>query len=559
LKVIMPSVAELMTLAVEYHKAGELRLAEPLYRQALQLEPGNAHALHLLGLLAHQTGHNDIAITLIRQAIAANPSPAAFHSSLGAALRGVGQASEAMARFAEAIRIDPNHVDAHNNLGVLLMEQGRLDEALSAYTQAVQINPDYVDAHYNRGIALMTLGRLEQAVASYAEALRLSPDHVEAHNNLGNALEELGQLPEAIASYCRALSGRPTHVETRNNLGMALLNLGRIAEAEAALEEAIALQPDNVAARHNRALLRLLKGDFSAAWADYEYRWQQPGIAPRSFAQPRWDGEPVPGKTILVHAEQGLGDTLQFIRYAPLVKERGGRVVVECQPSLLRLLDGIEGVDQLVGRGSPLPPFAVQVPLLSLPGIFGTTPGNVPARIPYLRAESERIQHWRGRLTRAAGFRIGIAWQGSRAFKYDRYRSIPLAQFAPLAHVAGASLISLQKGAGQEQLANVPFPVHVLECLDEDGGAFLDTAAVMRNLDLVITSDSAIAHLAGGLGVPVWVALPVAPDWRWLLDRRDSPWYPTMRLFRQLRFGDWIVVFEEMGVALCSLPRLRGD
>jgi hypothetical protein len=273
-----------------------------------------------------------------------------------------------------------------------------------------------------------------------------------------------------------------------------------------------------------------------------------------------WQGEPLAGKTILLHAEQGLGDTIQFIRYAPIVKQHGATVIVECQKPLLGLLQGCPGVDQLVGQGDAIAGFDVHAPLLSVPGILKTTVETVPARIPYLFPKPALVEHWRTRLIQLGGFKIGIAWQGNPRYPNDRFRSIPLRCFAPLAQVPAVRLISLQKGPGAEQLAEVRnlFPIADLAGeLDQQSGPFVDTAAVMKNLDLVITSDTAAAHLAGALGAAVWVALPSAPDWRWSLDRCDSPWYPTMRLFRQRDWGNWQDVFEEIEQALPAAVRAR--
>jgi hypothetical protein len=295
-------------------------------------------------------------------------------------------------------------------------------------------------------------------------------------------------------------------------------------------------------------------GHFEQGWPSYEWRWKckEFGSMPPLRA-PLWDGSPLDGRTILIHAEQGLGDTLQFIRYVPLVQQRGGRVIMMCQPPLMRLLAHCPGIERLIPHGETPPEIDLHVPLLSLPKLLGTTVESVPADGPYLDADSDLVEIWRHRLAAYPGFKIGIAWQGNPKFRLDRIRSIPLAQFAPLADVPGVHLLSLQKGAGGEQLAAPErrFPVTDLGCqLDETTGAFMDTAAVMKNLDLVITSDTSIAHLAGALGVPVWVALNDVPDWRWLLNRDDSPWYPPMRLFRQRRTGHWEDVFDRIAEAL---------
>jgi hypothetical protein len=333
--------------------------------------------------------------------------------------------------------------------------------------------------------------------------------------------------------------------------------------------------------------LWLLRGDFAQGWSEYEWRWLQPNTPPRSLPQPLWDGSPLDGKIILLHAEQGLGDTLHFIRYAPLVQQRGGKVIVECQSALRPLLTGFPGVSSLVDRGATLPAFEVQAPLLSLPRILNTRLNAIPNEVPYLHADSKLVSRWRrelrkdegGRMTDDVGgyasssfrlhpssFRIGIAWQGSPTYRYDRQRSIPLSQFAPLSQIAGVRLISLQKGPGAEQLqmmkeeegqGNEKSTMDTVSSfvLDETVGAFVDTGAIMEQLDLVICSDSAVAHLAGALGVPVWLALPLVPDWRWLLDREDSPWYPSMRLFRQTRCDQWDDVFERVTAELKTLLR----
>ena len=294
-------------------------------------------------------------------------------------------------------------------------------------------------------------------------------------------------------------------------------------------------------------------GDFEKGWSEYEWRWRCSTVLPRPFPQPLWQGEPLDGRTILLHAEQGLGDTLQFVRYAPMVKQRGAEVIVSCQKPLLSLLKSCPGIDSLLPQASVVPQFDVQASLMSIPSIFGTTLATIPSEVPYLSANADLAEHWRERLRSLQGFKIGINWRGRPGNPSERHRGIPLRAFAPLARLPGVRLISLQKGPGWEEIAaaaeNVPV-VDLGRALDEAAGPFMDTAAIMHNLDLVITSDTVIAHLAGALGVPVWVALPFVPDWRWLLEREDSPWYPTMRLFRQKRPGEWDEVFERIAAAV---------
>ena len=369
------------------------------------------------------------------------------------------------------------------------------------------------------------------------------------------------------------MDSKPNAVEACTNLGNIHWEEGRCDEALACYDQALCWNSESPETHFNRARLRLLQGDWAQGWPEYECRWKTKECPGWSFPQPQWDGTDLAGRTILLLAEQGLGDTLHFIRYAPLVKQRGGTVIVECQPALIRILSSIEGIDSFVARGLPLPEFDVHASLLSLPGLFHTTVDNLPATVPYVHTDPALIEEWRPKLSQPNDqesdighrtsnikrvFKVGIAWQGNPLFIGDRHRSVPLLHFASLAKVAGVQLISLQKGAGSEQLLDIAGKFQVLDLgshLDEACGAFMETAAVMKNLDLVITSDTAIAHLAGALAVPVWVALSFMPDWRWMLRRHDSPWYPTMRLFRQTRRGQWPDVFAEMAEELTKISR----
>jgi hypothetical protein len=300
-------------------------------------------------------------------------------------------------------------------------------------------------------------------------------------------------------------------------------------------------------------MARLLLGDFERAWPDYEWRLQLREQPARRAQQTLWDGSSLEGRTVLIECEQGLGDTIQFIRYAAVVGAQAGRVVVEAPARMLALLRRVPGIDQLVARGDPTPEFDVHVPLLSLPGILGTRLDTVPADVPYLSADPQLSEPWRRELAGLDGYRVGIAWQGDPKFPDDRFRSVPLACFAPVAEIDGVRLVSLQKGFGTEQIASFAARWPIVDLgprLDEEGSSFTDTAAVMTTLDLIVTSDSALAHLAGALGAAVWMATPAVPEWRWLLEREDSPWYPTMRLFRQKRRGDWEPVFSRVAEQL---------
>jgi Flp pilus assembly protein TadD len=462
-----------------------------------------------------------------------------------------GQFREAASYYQQLVQLEPGHGEALHNLGLMLAKQQQFAEALAWYDRALASNAQYADAHYHKGNALRSLRRLSEAVEAYRAALRLRPDFAEARGGLGNALAGLGRAADALAEHQEAVRLKPDSPEGHSNVGLALAHLGRHDEALASYNRALELRPDFVDAHYNRSLTLLTLGNFSQGWSEFEWRWRYPWSAPRNFSQPLWDGRPLAGQTILLHSEQGLGDTIQFIRYAPLVKARGGQVVVECQPALVPLLTGCHGIDLLIGRCAALPAFTVHSPLVSLGRVFETGLATIPAEIPYLQAEPARVEHWRREVGAPGGFKIGIAWQGSSAYRWDFHRSVRLAAFAPLAQVPGVRLISLQKGHGVEQIGNVNFEVADLGSRF-DPASFADVAAAVMDLDLIVTVDTAIGHLAGALGRPVWVALSFAPDWRWLLARPDSPWYPTMRLFRQERFGDWEGVFNRIAAELSS-------
>jgi tetratricopeptide (TPR) repeat protein len=495
----------------------------------------------------------DEAVACCRQALELKPDYAEAYNNLGNALRDLGKLDGAIACYRRALELKPDYAEAHNNMGVAFRDLGKLDGAIACYRRALELTPDYAGAHSNLGVALLDQGKLDEAVACYRRALELKPDYAGAHYNLGNALNDQGTLDEAVACYRRALELKPDYAEAYNNLGNTLRDQGTLDEAVACCRRALELKPDYVEAHLNQSLISLLTGDFERGWAEYEWRWKTKQCQRRDFSQALWDRQPLEGRTILLHAEQGLGDTIQFVRYAPLVKQARARVLVECQKPLVRLLAGCRGVDALIGRGDDLPPFDTHAPLLSLPGIFRTSLGTIPADVPYLFAEPGLVKHWQQELGGIAGFKIGIAWRGSPEHRNDRARSIPLSCFESLAGLPGAHFFSLQKGVGVGELqeASGRFPVTELGSRLED---FTDTAAVLRNLDLVIACDTAVAHLAGALGVPVWVALPFVPDWRWLLNRSDSPWYPTMQLFQQKKLGDWAGVFGEIKTALAARP-----
>jgi predicted O-linked N-acetylglucosamine transferase (SPINDLY family) len=514
---------------------------------------GSAEAHNSLGLTLAQQGLLEPAIDHFHNAVRRKPEFADAYFNLGRALGPLGKLDEAVASFQQALRLKPDFAGAHNGLGAALMQQGKVDEAVLSFQQALRLKPDFAEGHSNLGAALGEQGKLEDASACFEAALRLKPDLADAYSNLGRVLARQGKLDEAVASFQQALRLKADFAEAHNNLGAALAEQGNLEGAISCLDQALALKPDYVDAHITRASLRLLSGDFERGWPEYQWRLRGRGRQPQSFAQPRWDGAPLAGKTILLHAEQGLGDSLQFIRYAPLVKAKGGPVLVECPEPLLQILASCPGIDRLVAQGLPWQEaFDVQAPLLDLPGIFRTSLATIPAQVPYLFADASQVERWRQEVGLDNAFKIGITWQGNPKHHRDRQRSMPLSHFTRLAQLPGVRLFSLQKGTGAEQLDTFAAACGVCD-LGRSLNTFMDTAAVLMSLDLVVTADTAVAHLAGALGVPVWLALPFAPDWRWLLDRNDSPWYPSMRLFRQRQPGEWQGVFDDMAAEIAAL------
>jgi tetratricopeptide (TPR) repeat protein len=538
-------------LGTALKEQGKLDQAADCFRRALELKPDDLMACSNLASVCKEQGQLVEAAVSYRRALELKPDYAEGYADLGSVLRDLGRVDEAVACCRQALALRPEFAEALANLGVALREQGKLDEAVACQRRALELKPDFAAALANLGIVLREQGHLDEAVDCCRRAVQLKPDAAAALTNLGVALRDQGKLDEAVACQRRALELKPDFADAHNNLGVALLSQGKLEEAVACYDRALRWKADCPDAHFNRSLSWLLAGDFQRGWLEYQWRWQTNGFRLPPFWQPLWDGRPLQGKTILLYVEQGMGDAIQFVRYARHVKQAGARVIVECQKPLVPLLAGCLGVDELFGEGDYLPFFDVHTSLLSLPGIFQTSLKTIPAEVPYLFADPGLVEHWRGASKPIGGFKIGIAWRGSPTFRNDRTRSIPLSCFESLAGLPDVRLVSLQKGAGVEELPGVAGRFAVAE-LGSRLRDFADTAALLVNLDLVVTCDTAVAHLAGALGVPVWVALPLVPDWRWLLDRDDSPWYPTMRLFRQKRLGDWAGVFHQIKMALSS-------
>jgi Flp pilus assembly protein TadD len=467
-----------------------------------------------------------------------------------------GQPDAAERVCRELVATNPWVADAWFILGVASQLQGKLEESVEQYRRSLSLVPYNAEAWNNLAASLLSLRRHEEAAPCVEQALALAPDYAEAHNNRGNLLQALGRHEEAIACYGRALELKPGYHAAYDHLGLVMHAQGRLPEAVRCYSRALELAPDYAVAHMNRALARLQMGEFAPGWAEYEWRFACPEHPLPGHDQPVWDGSPLDSRPILLWTEQGLGDSIQFVRYAPLIAARGGRVILHSPSSLARILSTCPGIHQLVIEGQDLPEFTCHAPLMSLPRILGTTLETIPAEVPYLRADPELVRRWSEALQAAGGLRVGIAWQGNPGHKKDLHRSFPLTRFRALAAIPGVRLFSLQKGAGSGQLRSAcrDLPVIDLGPWLED---FMDTAAVLANLDLVICPDTSLAHLAAALGVPVWVALPFACDWRWLLHRDDTPWYPTLRLYRQSGWGDWDGVFARLAVDLARLATAR--
>ena len=539
---------------------GRFEEAVTAYETAVGFNPNYVDAHYNLGIALAGRGRADAAAAF-SAAIRCGASWASAYFHLANSLRQAGRLEEALQAYDAAIRLAPEGLEAHINRGVTLSDLGRKEEAVAAYDGALHLCPTSADAHTNRGAALHDLGRTEEALAAHDAAIALTPGMATAHYNRGNAFLASNRLEEALACYDRAIALEPGRAEAYSNKGAALTGLGRLQEAVAAYHDAIRVKPDHAEAHYNEAFAHLLDGRLEEGWPKYEWRFRggDKTLRRRDVPQPQWNGEDLAGRTILLHAEQGLGDTIQFCRYAPLVAARGARVMLEAPKSVLRLLSGLKGVDQLVAAGETPPHFDLHCPLMSLPGVLGTRLETVPADVPYLEAESEVAQRWRARLG-PEGFRIGVTWQGNPAASAEQGRSVPLADFEPLARIPGVRLISLQKVHGLDQLDNLP-PGMTVETLgaDFDAGpdAFVDTAGVMTGLDLIVSVDTAVGHLAGALARPTWLALQKVPHWVWGLEGETTPWYPRTRLFRQARRGDWKEVFGRMAEALPGLVAAR--
>lgn len=548
------SIAQAFASALARLRQGDAAAAEHACLEVLEAEPDHVEALRMLAMLRFRQGRPDAAEALLRQVLALRPDDAAALANLGTALQTLGRHGEAQASYERALALDPGDAGAHFNRGNALRALGRTEEALVCYENALEFAPEFAEAWNNRGLALHALGRFEPARASHERALAIRPGFVAALNNLGNALRQLGRLEEALRAYEDVLAQESGHGEALNNRGGTLRDLGRYEAALASYRQLLDLQPEHADAQFNEGLLLLLLGRYRAGWEKYEWRWRVGSFSSirQQFPQPLWlGGVPVAGRTLLLHAEQGFGDTLQFCRYAAAVRALGARVVLQVQPELKGLLGSLAGVDELLAVGEPLPEFDLQCPLLSLPLALGTELDTIPAAPAYLGAPPDLTARWRDRLRDVPGPRVGLVWSGNNRHPNDANRSIPLHSL--LAGLGGqARFIALHQEVRREDRPALEAAPNLL-FLGDELGDFSDTAALIANLDLVITVDTAVAHLAGALGKPVWILLHFIQDWRWLLGREDSPWYPSARLFRQPARNDWDSVLRRLRRELARL------
>ncbi len=572
-------------LGVIAHQTGKNNLAVEYIEKAVKINSSMPHYHNNLGNAFLNLNQTDNAVRCFNEALRLKSDYVEAYNNLGNALKKMGENERAADQYMKAIYLTPDYVPAINNFANLLKDQGRLDEAIIYYRKAVTLKPDLAEAYFNLGNAFKESDKVDDAIEQYYKALSINPDFADVHNNLGNLLKKKKRYDEAVKHYNKAITLNPGLAEAYTNLGdaykeqgeydvavelcqkallvksdfdWAYVNIGNIfldqgnfSGAIKQYRKAIDLRPDFPDAHFNKGLVLLMRGELEEGWKEYEWRFQSKEILQQigymDMEIPVWDGSPLEGRTILIKSEQGIGDQIQFARYIPLVKEHGGRVIFECHKELMRLFDAYDGIDRLLER-----PYSsdygetpdVSIQLLSLPRIFGTTLHTIFADVPYMKVDSETINIWKSRI-KSGLFKVGLVWAGNPDHRNDRNRSCRLSDFAPLVDVPGVVLFSLQKGGISMSENNLPTDMHVAD-IGSHVDDFYDTAAVIENLDLVISVDTSVAHLAGALGKTVWTLLPFIPDWRWMLNREDSPWYPTMRLFRQPEPGDWESVFKRV-------------
>jgi len=574
------SVDRALTKASALTRKGKFDEARALCHEVLDLYPGNERAKQSLAnvmaavaakqptppkdmvqrlVALYRGGQLELAAKTAENLIRKFPHSFVVWNIAGAAHLGLRNFAKAEAGFERATQLNPTQPDAFNNLGVALREQEKYEAALIAYDNAISMSPKFAEAYNNKGVALLGLERVDEAIAAHQRALELKPDHASAYGNLGNAFQDADRFDDAFDAYQKAIALNPKHAEAYNSMGKVFKLLGRLDEAEAAYERAIELKPDYAEAQWHLSLVHLLKGQLRKGFEGYEWRYKK--HRGRKTPPPRpelwWDKkQSLAGKRFLIIEEQGIGDIIQFSRYLPILEEMGAKVTFKVKPALHKLLRTLDCGAEFTTQIPDADEIDFEAPLLSLPHLLDTGLDFVPSSQAYLSADKVLVQKWQKAFNQGS-FRVGICWQGSKTV-VDRGRSFPLALFKSLAKVPDVQLVSLHKGEGENQIEAAGFDLCTLgPNFDAGGDAFADTAAVMMNCDLIVTSDTAVAHLGGALGRPTWVALQQVPDWRWMLDREDCPWYPTMRLYRQSERGEWAPVFDRIAHDLSRLISQR--
>lgn len=543
--------------AVALRAAGKIDEAIQAFSRCVELDAKQSTAMTALVELLFKRKQHAQAVGVLKRLVTLKPMEAKGFKRLGEALHAIKQHAEAATAFRRACDLSPDDAPLLHQLGLCLQALGDKDGAINVYQQCLQMKPELAAAHNNLAILLADKGEFELAVKEYELALKHDGKLFQTRCNLGGLLRKMGRLDDSIACLEEAVRLRSDCAEAWCNLGNSLGDAGRAAEAMKCYRNALLCKPDYPQARLNRSLGLLRLEDFEHGWAEYEWRSKLKECPRRHTSRPRWCGEIEAGKRILVHVEQGLGDTFQMIRYAKWLRSQGMHVILECQKPLMKIMSDNDVADELFAMGTKTPEFDMQIPLMSMPSVLWDQLGFAASE-PYLVANEKLVAAWGERLGPRTAPRVGIAWQGNPDFKQDQFRSVALKEFAPLFEVEPLSFYSLQKSHGVEQLKDFQFADQITQFddLDEQAGAFMDTAAVMSQLDLVVTSDSAVAHLAGALGIRTCLLLPFASDWRWFAGRWDCPWYPNVRMYRQADRGDWQSVLASVAAELPSLTQV---
>ena len=540
-----------------FKNKGDIPEAIASYKKAIQINPNYFNSYNNLGSIYREDGNIKAAINSFHAAIKLNPNYTDAHYNLGNSLQAQGDLEQAFISYQKAIQLNPNFADAHNNLGIIFEEQNNLILAKASYQKAIQINPDFADAHNNLGNILQEMGDLEKALISYQKAIQINPDFADAHNNLGNALKEKGNLKEAIISYKKALEIKTNYSEAQMNLGNALKEQGELSEAIKSYKKALHYEPNYPEARWNLSLIQLLTGDYQSGWENYRWRWQRKKTV-KPHAQPKtqeWKGETLHAdERLIIVSEQGLGDTLQYMRYIPELKKKGIKICFCAQTKLHSLIksSGIH-LDPLTPEETNKLSDGKWMPLLSLPRYLRVSPNNPIINKPYIFTPISLFKKWNRILQKEKKPIIGINWQGNPEMERSyRKRSIALETFSKIVKNKKLSMLSLQKGFGSEQLEHCSFQNHFVKSQDQINSiwSFLENAAIIANCDLIITCDTSIAHLAGGMGKSVWLLLKDVPYWTWGMNKEKTFWYPTMKLFRQQQKDDWDQLMNRLSLEL---------